>query len=165
MEDLLLLLVLSAAAVFGWGLVCHFDGAWAGRQRRAQEHSVLRVAFEDPGMLEAAENLLESFTREFPLCELRFSFGGREEILGKLESRELDFGFLRPLPGKIPGVDGRFVLFSAGHANEKVTVSCSLMEAVLPRWKQGELEVVWTERGKHSAVYQDFAHRLLMGQD
>lgn len=166
MKDLLLFCVLAAAAVFGWGLMCRFDGFLGGqRQRREEECSTLRVAFEDPSMLEAAERLLESFTQTVPLCELRFFFGSREEILKKLESRELDFGFLSPLPGELPNFEGKSVFLPTGHAHGHVTVTCSLLEAVLPLWKQGELEVVWTEKGKHNAVYQDFAQLLMMRQD
>lgn len=97
MKEVLLLCSVAAVFVFGFFIMKRLDKFLENNHREIDEMtnaSVLRIAVENPFMIESVSDLLERFSKKNPYCQLYLITGNAEEIASGLAANELDFGFI-----------------------------------------------------------------------
>lgn len=97
MKDFILICAVAAVFVFGYIVVKKVDNFLENSHRhttKIQKDSLLRIAFEMPVVIESASQLMEKFSKEYPDCEFFLFCGSAQEIVNKLETNEIDFGFV-----------------------------------------------------------------------
>ena len=97
MKDLILLFSV-AAVFFGCYLaikkITLLSSELSLQSEKMLKRSSLCIAFENPLTLNAISVPLENFSEKYPECQIRLFSGTSEEILQKLNSASLDFGFV-----------------------------------------------------------------------
>lgn len=107
MREAILVCAVAAVLILGYFMIKKRKLFPEGNHSSAAEPfemSVLRIAFEVPTLIPSVSEILEQFSKKNPDCELYLFFGPAEEILKKLEEKELDFGFV--ITGSASDLDG-----------------------------------------------------------
>lgn len=99
MRELLLIPVVLAAFVFCYFVMAGVDRFVEDSQRLITDgnrdgRSKVRIAAENPALLEAVGTALEQCSRAGPHLEFFLSSGSRERILGKLMAEQVDIALL-----------------------------------------------------------------------
>ena len=166
MRELLLLAGVLIFMALGFFLVGGLDCALDRHQKRKQKVPALRIALENPAMLESITQLLEDFSRRHPAWEIYLYYGARDEILRQLEQRLVDVALLTgrgetgsgnrhvvPLPVKQSGVSSKALDMELAPLDDAET----------------GLEAVWYEDTGANRAIQNFETMLtaacLCGQD
>ena len=93
------LLICAVAAVFALGnLAMKKLDVFLERNQTQLSAAIalpaLSIAFDNSATIASVSDFLEAFLQANPACELRLFSGSAEDILKKLETAEIDFGFL-----------------------------------------------------------------------
>ena len=100
-------ILISAAAViflFGFFLMRKLDRFLDSNRRESgsglSAAAAIKIAFEDPALIPALSELMIRFPGKNIDCELTVFSGSAQEIINKLGTGELDFGFITSEIGK-----------------------------------------------------------------
>lgn len=123
------------------------------------ESPMLRIAFENPSVIESISTLLEDFSKEHPTCEIHLFSGTTEDILKMLSKHEIDFCFVTMESKKELPVDWISVIIP-------LQQGCVISEAVnLPvmpiPMTDNKLKVLWIETDSNCQETKIFAKQLM----
>ncbi len=150
------LLLFGAVLVFmlagGW-LMGRLDQGLA-RRRTPARCPALRIALEDPAVLDSITELLERFSADHPAWEIFLYYGDKAEILRQLEHKQVDFALVSA--GEEAGLHaGGALRLKRGLLSARNRTVRPLTEAAEP------LESVWYESGEESPAMKNFETMLV----
>ena len=97
MEEVVFICAVSAVFAFGFFIMIKLDKfleSNRGGIYATTDAPVLRIAVENPSLIESVSDLFERFSKRNPYCQLCLITGAAEEIVSGLAANELDFGFI-----------------------------------------------------------------------
>lgn len=146
MGDFVLICAVAAEFIFGYFIMKKVDVFLENNRRQISalpDASALRIAFEIPAMAESVTDLLESFSKKHPDCELLLFSGSMSEIEKKLEVKELDCGFILSEPQNLDEYESILVSIKP-----KSFVSNGIGLPIVPLvTKERTAKIVWRKNG------------------
>lgn len=161
MKEIILICAVTSTFIFGYLIVKKLDAFLDENHRQISglwEAPALRIAFETPALITSVSDLLECFSRKSPNCEIYLFSGTADEIVKKLDTNEIDFGFITTNLVNISGEKYDFV--SIPIKKNAITLE-EIGLPVLPlEISEIMTRIIWKENG-YNQSREVFAEQLL----